>query len=263
MVRKPLVAESDLRRLHEDLPNILNLVKQGFPRRSVVDVDPGSDVPAEPDKAWCFPKFHMFQHLIPDNFLTFGQLDNTSAEAFETAHKYHVKDSWKGTNRKGAEHQVMARANRERELEFMAQEEARFCESNPDDAFAKDWPMLPTWRSTEKESELERRRGKESFFFPINEAATKEYRKHAVYSYTSGSRHGRGRPRCDIPLRVLNTGDPYTRDNPGLKYLNQSLVVFIINFHAKRLRLTQVLSTINVDFPQLCSCFPHLWKRYP
>jgi hypothetical protein len=101
MVRKPLVAESDLRRLHEDLPNILNLVKQGFPRRSVVDVDPGSDVPAEPDEAWCFPKFHIFQHLIPDNFLTFGQLDNTSAEAFETAHKYHVKDSWKGTNRQG------------------------------------------------------------------------------------------------------------------------------------------------------------------
>ena len=51
MVRKPLVAESDLRRLHEDLPNILNLVKQGFPRRSVVDVDHGSDVPADPDKA--------------------------------------------------------------------------------------------------------------------------------------------------------------------------------------------------------------------
>ena len=142
MVRKPLVAESDLRRLHEDLPNILNLLKQEFPRRSVVDVDHGSDVPADPDKAWCFPgpKFHMLQHLIPDDFLTFGQLDNTSAEAFETAHKYHVNDSWKGTNRKGAEHQYMARANRERELEFMAKEEARFCESNPDD----DWPIHPT-----------------------------------------------------------------------------------------------------------------------
>ena len=97
-----------------------------------------------------------------------------------------------------------------------------------------------TWRSTEKEGELERRRGKESFFFPINEAASREYRKHAVYSFTSGSRRGGGRPRNEIPLRILNTGDPYTRDNPGLKYLNQSLVVFIINFHSTRLRLTQV-----------------------
>ena len=60
----------------------------------------------------------MFQHLISDNFLIFGQLDNTSTEAFETTHKYHVKDSWKVTNRKGAEHQVMVRANRERELEY-------------------------------------------------------------------------------------------------------------------------------------------------
>ena len=232
-MRKPAVTESDLRRLHKDLPNVLNLVKHGFPRRSMVlEVDPDSDVvAADADKAWCFPKFHMFQHLIPDNFLIFGQLDNTSAEAFETAHKYHVKDSWKRTNRKEAEHQVMARSNRERELDFMAQEEARFCEANPDDEFAKGWPMVPTWRSTEKEGELERRRGKESFFFPINEAASRKYRKHAVYSFTSGSRRGGGRPRCEIPLRILNTGDPYTRDNPGLKYLNQSLVVFIINFH--------------------------------
>ena len=236
-------------RLNEDLPNILNLVKQAFPRRSVVDQDQEAESQTETDEAWCFPKFHMFQHLISDNFLIFGQLDNTSTEAFETAHKYHVKDSWKVTNRKGAEHQVMVRANRERELEYMAQEESRFCEANPHHEFAVNWPMRPTWRSDEQESELARRRGKESFFFPLNEAATMEYRKHAMYSFTSGSRHGRGRPRCVIPLRILNTGDPYTRDNPGLKYLNQSLVVYLMNFHAQRLKLTQVRSLIKVEYP--------------
>lgn len=175
-----------------------------------------------------------------DNFLTFGQLDNTSAEAFETAHKQHVKDTWKFTNRKGAEYQIMCRTNRERELDFQAQEEARFCKDNPEHDFAKDWPMLPTWRTDEKEAELARRRALEAFFFPINEAAWKEYRKHAVYSFTTGHKQGKGRPRCDIPLRALNTGDPYTRDNPGLKYLNQSLVIFLMNFHAKRLKLSQV-----------------------
>ena len=236
-VRKPLVAETDLCALQDDIPNILKLVKTAFPNRSGKGRNAHK---TDPDKAWGFTKFHMFRHFIPSGFLPFGQLDNTSTEAFETAHKELVKKAWIGTNRKDAEQQVMVRANRERALEFATQEEARFCEAYPDDEHAACWPFSPTWRTDEKEAHLLRRREMESFFFPINKAASKAYRQHATYVLASGNRKGGGRPRLNIPLRVLNTADPYTRDNPGLKYLSQGLVIFLLNFHAPRLRLSQV-----------------------
>ena len=114
-------------------------------------------------------------------------------------------------------------------------------EDDPDFA----WDSLPhTWIQDDKNKDLLQRQEREVSYYPVYEAATLRFRRHVEYSVQGGGRYNAaryGKARSYIAYATLDTPqDPYVRDNPGLKYLNQTLVQFLINFYGDDLCIKQV-----------------------
>ena len=138
--------------------------------------------------------------------------------------------------------QVMTRVNRER---FAMRNAAACARVPPEDNSDFAWDSLPhTWIQDEKNNDLLKRQEREVSHYPVYEAATLRFRRHAEYSVQGGGRYNAaryGRARSYIAYATLDTPqDPYVRDNPGLKYLNQALVQFLINFYGDDLCIKQV-----------------------
>ena len=124
--------------------------------------------------------------------------------------------------------------------------------------FEAGWELKPTWREDEQQADLRRRRELENRFYPIMEAASAEYRRHADFTLASGDRRGAGKARSYIPSVTLGTpGDPYIRDQPALKYLNQSIALFLTNYYQKELQVSQVnmFFRLKTFFLKKINCF--------
>ena len=184
-----------------------------------------------------------------DNILAYGALDNSCCQSYERAHQEFIKDAWEHTNCKGADEQVMLRANRERYMVREAALRARDADADPEFA----WDDLPhSWLHDEKSEQLLARQEREVNYYPVFEAATLRFRQHRECILQCGGFKTRYRcARAYITCASLDTPiDPYVRANPGLKYLNQGLVTFLINFYGDDLRVAQVLCSLTVQ-----SCF--------
>ena len=174
---------------------------------------------------------------MPRHYLVWGCSDNTGCQSYERAHREFVKSAWEHTNQKEAEGQVMLRNNRESHMRSMAGEAARYVQANPDDEYS--WRDL---HPDELQATLKDRREREVEYYPTHMAATPRYLKHRTVEVAVGGYDKKaGSARTYISTYTVGTpGDVYVRDNPGLMYLNQSLVNFLINFYGNTLRTRQV-----------------------
>ena len=196
---------------------------------------------------------------LTECMFTYGALDNTCCQAFERAHQEFVKDAWDHTNCKGAEEQVVLRINRERSVARLAGERARVQEPNKDFM----WPdMSTTWLHDSKYQALAARREREVSNYAIFEAATLKYRKHVEAYVEVGGRSRHGTARKYIPYPCLGTeGDAFVRDNPGLRYMNASLVTFLINFYGSaelgidEVRHRRPFLKFNINLTSVFSCY--------